>query len=442
MAYPEILRRRLENAINYVVENKDSFVKHPGVDFTRNRKLTMRDTIALLITMDGGALDKELLKFSRVSGVLATRQALIQQRQKLKPQAFETVFHRFNNQCHDKRRWRGYRLFALDGSCVNLPRNPDAPSFVKHDSAPLGFNQIHLNAWYDLRDRTFFDAVLDEQPRADEVGAALKMIERNTFYGKNLALCDRGYEAYSLLAAAIEKPNLDILIRVKQDRSCLKPLQNMPLEPFDIDLNFTITTSQCKEHKKLGYVFVQTQKVGRKYSPKTRHGRWSLPSPYNMTVRAVRFRLPTGAYETVLTTVLDRKALPTSEVPALYSRRWGIETSFLEIKYATTLLHLHGRSDDFAKQQIFAALCAYNFTSRLVNSAVVKQPRNGKYVYKVNFTRASYLAVEYLRNRREDGELLMEEINRYILPIRPGRSDRRKVRPKLNFVGFTYRIAC
>ena len=39
-----------------------------------------------------------------------------------------------------------------------------------------------------------------------------------------------------------------------------------------------------------------------------------------------------------------------------YHARWGIETAFRELKYGFGLVNLHGKNDDFVKQEIFAAM--------------------------------------------------------------------------------------
>lgn len=45
----------------------------------------------------------------------------------------------------------------------------------------------------------------------------------------------------------------------------------------------------------------------------------------------------------------------------MYAMRWGIETSFRELKYSVTLLHLHSKKVDFIYQEVFAKLIMYNF---------------------------------------------------------------------------------
>ena len=120
--------------------------------------------------------------------------------------------------------------------------------------------------------------------------------------------------------------------------------------------------------------------------------------------------------------------------------RWGIETSFRDLKYTVGLVNLHGKRDAFVEQEIYAALTAFNFASRVCRAVVIRQPKKGLYAYRVNFKMAVTLCREFLKGRDTDGEKLLAEIARYTIPIREGRSDQRKLYAK-GFVGFTYRVA-
>ena len=354
------------------------------------------------------------------------------------------MFRVFNAKCEDKdtKKYRGYLLYAADGSCVNMARNPDSPCFVSYESNPSGYCQFHLNAWYDLDNKTYFDAYLQPQPRADERAALMEMIARNRFREKSILTLDRGYESYLVFCTILAKENLDFVCRIKDRKGCMKPLKDWPMKELDRDVQVVITTSQkkYKEHKDEGYVLIQTRKHEgqRRYSAKTRNGHWPFEEPYTLRFRIVRFLLPTGQYETIATS-LDRR-FSVDDIRTIYARRWGVESSFKALKYMVNLTNLHGRSDDFVYQEIFAALTAYNFASRVVNAVVVEQKLERSYVYQVNFTMAVYLCREFLRQPHGNGEALMERIQKYTEPIRPGRTDKRKIRPK-SFVAFNYRIA-
>ena len=120
--------------------------------------------------------------------------------------------------------------------------------------------------------------------------------------------------------------------------------------------------------------------------------------------------------------------------------RWGLETAFRDLKYTLGLVNLHGKSDAFAEQEIYASLTAFNFASRVCRDVVIHQPTDGVYAYKVNFKMAVTLCKEFIRTPTADGKKLMEDIARYTVPIRPGRQDQRDLRVK-GFPGFAYRVA-
>ena len=400
---------------------------------SRNRKLSVADTIRLLIGAEGGSLDKIL----HTAGIEVTASAVSQRRAQIEPETFQDTFHRFNAACEDTMLYHGWHLVSVDGMATNLPRNPAAPSFVQNESAPNGYNQLHLNPLFDLCNRTFLDAVIQPAPQKDEIGALVEMVERNYFPEKTIIIADRGYESYNLLAHILEKPNVDFLIRVKQNRSAMREVAKLPMFELDLDISFSVTTTQTNEDKQAGHIFLQVPKKSRPGS-KTRRGRWDFPSPYPMRFRICRFLLDNGEFETVATSL--PRSFTIGDVKALYHMRWGIETSFRDLKYTLGLVNLHGRSDAFAEQEIYSHLTAFNFTSRVCQNVIVRQPKEGIYAYKVNFKMAVALCKEFIRTPRADPEKLMKEIARYTVPIRPGRVDERNLRVK-GFPGFVYRVA-
>lgn len=404
-----------------------------GKSFSRKSTLTAETVIRLLISAEGGSLAKIL----HDAGIQATASALSQRRAQIPPEVFRTVFTNFNSTCADNEFFCGYRLLAVDGTTVNLPRNPAAPSFVQNDGIPNGVNQLHVTPLYDILNRTFADVVIQPEPRKDENGALVEMLKRNTFTQKTLIIADRGFESYNLIAHCLEKPNTDFLIRIKQSRSAMREVAKLPMMELDCTIGFTITTTQTNADKQNGYIHLQVPKKSKAGS-KTRRGRWDFPSPYPMKLRVCRFLLDNGEFETVATSL--PLSFTLADIRELYHLRWGIETSFRDLKYTLGLVNLHGKSDAFAEQEIYASLTAFNFASRVCNEVVVRQPKNGVYAYKVNFKMAVMLCKEFLRTPNADGEKLLEEIARHTVPIRPNRQDERNLKVK-GFAGFVYRVA-
>ena len=434
---PNVLKENLDSAIQEVVSNfKENYhINNHNSDFSRKRVLTMETVINLLLSMQGGSLKKELYD----AGVSVSASAFVQQRDKIPWTVMEEIFESFNSKCKDTKTYKGYRVLAIDGTTINMARNPKSDSFVINTSTPKGYNQLHVNPLYDVLNKTYQYCVIQPQPQQDEVGALLFMMKWYEFKEKTLIVADRGYESYNIFAHIQNTPNTDFLIRVKQDRTAMREIGKLPMTELDTNVSFTITTTQTKEDKENGYILLQTRKKeDRIYSSKTRAGRWDFPSPYPMKIRVVRFKLDTGEYETLATSL--PRSITLAEIKELYHARWGIETAFRELKYGIGLVNLHGKKDDFVRQEIFSAMIMSNFCSRIVNEVVVRKNDANIHEYKVNMTMAIHICRQFFRTKDADAKKLLQDIARYTEPVRPGRRDERNIKAK-TYVGFIYRVS-
>lgn len=172
----------------------------------------------------------------------------------------------------------------------------------------------------------------------DEVGTLLFMLQWYEFEEKTLIIADRGYESYNIFANFKEK-NIDFLIRVKQERTAMREVAKLPMKELDVDINFTLTTTQKNVDKENGYIYIQTHRnKNRVYSKNTNADRFDFATPYPMTLRVVRFQLENGLYETLATSL--PRSFSLEEIKELYHLRWKIESSFRELKYGLGLTHL------------------------------------------------------------------------------------------------------
>lgn len=159
-----------------------------------------------------------------------------------------------------------------------------------------------------------------------------------------------------------------------------------------------------------------------------------------MTIRIVRFKISEDTYETIATS-LDRFQFPISEIKKLYHMRWGIETSFRELKYAMGLVNFHAKKEDYVLQEIWARLIMYNFCERITLSVVIEQKDCRKWAYQVNFTHAIHVCKNYYRHHSSNPPPdVISNIARHILPVRPDRRDKRKLIKQKDFVWFPYRV--
>ena len=216
-------------------------------------------------------------------------------------------------------------------------------------------------------------------------------------------------------------------------------ITKLPMAMLDVDVSVEITTTQTNEDKRLHRIYIQTQKKKEKYSSKTNIKCWDFASPYTLQFRVVRFMLESGEFETIATS-LPRNRFSIDDIKELYHMRWGIETSFCKLKYAIGLINLHCKKEEFAKQEIYAAIIMYNYCSRIAAEAVIHKRVHTVYEYMVDFTMAIHICRTTYKLCKTNFEKLVEDISNYTVPIRPGRKDKREMKPK-GFVGFTYRVS-
>ena len=71
---------------------------------------------------------------------------------------------------------------------------------------------------------------------------------------------------------------------------------------------------------------------------------------YPLSFRIVRFKISEASYKVVITN-LDRFRFPPEKLKEIYHSRWGIETSFSELKYAIGLTIFHSKKAEYIKQR-------------------------------------------------------------------------------------------
>ena len=441
-SHVDIVKEKLSEAISQLCEVSWMFAKDPNRNFTRKRKLPFEKVISFLLAMEGGTLTSELLKYFGCSGNTASSSALVQQRNKIDPAAFSSLFDLFVQKTDQDVRYKGYRLIAADGSDIQIPTNPNDPdSYFPAKEGQSAFNLLHLDAMYDLLRHTYTDAVLLGQRKANERSSLCRMVDRSRLENV-LVIADRGYEGFNLMAHIQEK-GWRFLIRIQDaanSRGIANGLDLPNAKEFDLSVNLSLTTKQTNAVKMLAknrnQYKILTNSRDFDYLPAT--NRKHDPTVfYKLPFRIVRFRIADGVYETLVTN-LDRRSFPASELKHLYHMRWGIETSFRELKHTVGLLHFHAKKVEYIYQEVFARLIMYNFTE-LVTSHVIIQKNHAKYAYKANFAVAVHVCRQFFLGNVSPPNV-EALILRHVSPIRPGRSSPRRTTAK-KAVSFIYRLA-
>lgn len=433
--YCDQVKEKLNSIIKEMGTTPESFVKNPGKDFIRNRKLSFETVMKLLLSMGGSNIYKELLDYFKYDIDTASASAFVQQRAKILPEASEHLFKTFTNSFQNYKKFNGYRLLAADGSNINIAHNPiDSDTYIKCGNA-TGFNVLHLNALFDLCNKVYTDACIQPIRQQNERFALNTMVDRSDIDGHVIVVADRGYESYNNFAHIQEKGwNYVIRVKDKEKKGMVSSFAGTPSgEVFDKRISLKLTRKQTKKIKAdPTYKFLPSN-VNFDYL--------ELKSPdiYLISFRVVRFKISEDSYETIITN-LDKEEFGMGVIKELYHMRWGIETSFRELKYAIGLVNFHSKKVEYIEQEVFAKLTMYNFCEIITLNVVITHKQR-KHAYQVNFTNAIHICMYFFRRPDDEYPPDVEAlIQKNILPVRKGRKDLRKIRSQSS-VSFIYRVA-
>ena len=323
------VRDTLLKEIRTVCKSIEQFCVSPGKDFVRNRKMPIEKLILTIIGMGNRNITNELLDFYDTSPDTPTASAFVQQRDKLKPEALETIFKSFSIKLLASS-VKQMPILAVDGSDVQIATNPaDTESFFTGMNGQHPYNLLHLNALYDLNQNIYLDSVIQKKHNYNEHLALISMVDRSTI-PKALLIADRGYESYNNMAHIQEK-GWFFLIRIKDGIHGIKDGLDLPTtDTYDVEFNLKLTKKNTKETKELfkdknHYKYISHTTPLDYLPPKSRKA--DLLVFYKIGFRVVRFPISSNDYETVITN-LDSNDYPPSEIKWLFAARWGIESSF------------------------------------------------------------------------------------------------------------------
>lgn len=355
------LKRTLNSQINALDCEKSVFVVNPERDFTRNRKLSFKKITEMLLCMGKGSLPIEINKYMNYKKNTPSVSAFVQQRAKILPEAFETLFRHFTNEIYTQK--SKYRLLAIDGSDVLTAPDPDEKTahfpVVNNQKA---YNLYHLNAIMDLENNIYVDVVLQNRRQANEFKALAELVDRSSIE-RAILIADRGYESYNNIAHIQEK-GWKFLIRAKEKNGIIQGLDLPKTDEFDVFIELNLMKGRLTKHREL----LQNKNNFKALNSTTVFDFFDDDRSkfYKVSFRVVRLEISDGNYEVLLTN-LDKTEFSAQKLKELYAKRWGIETSFRSLKYSVGLLNFHAKKADFVKQEIFCALIMYNFAQAIKN---------------------------------------------------------------------------
>ena len=435
------IKAALNKSIKTVCQSPSIYSRNPEKDFTRRKKLPMDRVIKTVLGFSSKSLNNEIIDIFSGDTEIPSASALIQQRSKLLPSAFESIFRNFISKMNPIKLYDGYRLLAVDGSDIHTPTNPGDPdSCLKvKDSSP--YNLYHLNALYDLCAHTYLDAVVQKRKNWNEHRALCDMVNRYYSDIPSIFIADRGYEAYNNMAH-IQVSGHYFLFRVKDIHSSgiLRGFDLPDENVFDFPVSLSLTNKLTKLTKTLCkdrnlFRFIPSTSTFDFFPSES--GYSDPPSFFQLHFRIVRLEVAPGKFE-VLITNLPLAPFPPERLKYLYSLRWGIETFFRSLKYTIGLLYFHSKKPELILQEIFAKLTMYNFTELIAASISIRNALR-KFIYTINFSSAANVCRKFFLGFCTP-DFVEAVIQKNILPIRSLNGKPRLLKSK-PAVSFLYRVA-
>ncbi len=315
---------------------------------------------------------------------------------------------RFEQQHGDVTRWNGFRLLALDGTCVQLPNWQSLTDFfgtanngkatqTQGRMVMLQLPRVRLPWRYEFT------------PLAEgEHTVAMRLLAE--LQPEDLVLMDRGFWSYGLFWQ-IQRQGSYFAIR-------------------------RIQSVKLKTIRRLG----QNDRLVR-WTPA--HSRWRMGKwPLAMTLRLIDYRIKGFRPNQVVTNVLDHRRITRDDFvrlstdslaerrldPGLYHQRWEIETTFLELKVRQGMEgHLRSRSPEGVRYEVAGHVLCYFLIRWLMVEAGEKQNLDP---LRLSFSgalreltiMAPLLIICPLEHvRRTLLPRLLERIANHKVPFRPGR---------------------
>ena len=335
------------------------------VYFTRKSPLNFENLTLLILNLIKKAIKVELMNYFFRHGKAPktpSRQAFTQGREKVSYLAFKDFFDKSCEMAEEgegARLYKGYRLFACDGTSFVAGKLEQLGEYFGEKTTVAGKAMCRIGAVVDVLNECIVRATVSPFC-VGERALAIEQVEQLKAVSSALYLFDRGYWSPELVGNIIGNGQ-KFLMRLASNT---------------------------------GKTIVKDEN-GNAYE-----------------LRRYSFTLPTGEVETLLTN-LPAQEISDDELACLYTKRWGIETKYLELKERLQIDELSGGTVNIVLQDIYATLYISNLAAFICFEAdeMIKQEdakKKGKYERKAK--RA--LCLSALRTRFIDLCLLDDPILR------------------------------
>lgn len=267
-------------------------------------------------------------------------------------------------------RWHGHRTFLVDGSGCSMPDTAELQNYFGQPGQQrrgCGFPQAHLLAMFDAASGLLVKMLAAPLRTHDQSQVAQLHPE---LAAGDVLVADRGFASYVHLALILGR-TLHAVLRAHQRQ----------LVSFRRDRRLSGQQARGTVARRANSRLVR--KLGRfdqlvEYTKPPRCPDWMEASafaalPEQIVVRELRYRTGVRGFRsraiTLVTTLLDAKEYPATELAALYRRRWEIETNFAHLKTTMRMDVLRCQSVPGVLKELTMFALVYNLVRLVMRAA-------------------------------------------------------------------------
>jgi hypothetical protein len=384
----------------------------------RQRTLTPTVTTYLFLqqVLHGNTACSELRHLAKID---FTDSAYCQARGRLPAAFFRRLMHAVTGRCladHDgdpRSRWKGHRVFLMDGSTFSMPDTAELQDVFGQPDAQAqgcGFPIAHLLVLFDAHSGFLLRAIPAPYRTHDMAQAALA---HSSLQPGDVLVGDRAFCSYAHLALCRQR-KLHGLFRVHQ-RTIVGFGRRRPHAKGKKDGK---GLPRSRWLKSLGRhdQWVEYRKPAQRPDWMSAEAYAALPE--TLVVRELRFAVKEPGRRTreitIVTTLLDAKRYPKRALAKLFGIRWQAETNLRHLKQTMRMDVLRCATAVGVVKELMMFAVVYNLVRRVMLEASRRQ--------EVSPERISFVdALRWLRHAEPGEELRHLRVN----PERRGRAEPR-----------------
>ena len=238
------------------------------------------------------------------------------------------------------RKWKGFRVLAVDGSTIPLPNH--ASLRAKFSTHQFG-RKKSVSKWmsrvsflYDVLNKVVIDAQMESFNTSE---ATLCNQHLGFLKQQDLVLFDRYYASHYLLSVLTHK-KVQFLFRMR-------------LDSWKAVSAFVASTLNEQTVELEAYKY---SKVSKK-----------IPANVNkkVKVRLVKHRKKNGEISVYATSLLDEQRYSRKSIISLYRERWTVEEAYKLLKARLDVIHFSGKTIQAVQQDFYANVLLISLASVL-----------------------------------------------------------------------------